>query len=99
MNKFIELTNAESELPILVNVDMIVAIDPYDDDEDEEPKTFVYISGDDANSLLEIAETYEEVKKKIIQACIEEEERICITHTEDGEFLRKGNKIYRRTTL
>lgn len=44
---------------------MIVAIEPYDDDEDEEPKTFVYISSDDANSPLEIAESYEQVKAKI----------------------------------
>lgn len=65
MTKFIELKNDETQLPILVNADMIVAIEPYDDDEDKEPKTFVYISGDDANSPLEIAESYEQVKAKL----------------------------------
>lgn len=65
MTKFIELANAETELPILVNVDKISVIEPYDDDDDEEPKTWVYVSGDSVDSPLEIAESYEQVKAKL----------------------------------
>lgn len=96
MTKFIELTYVADERNVLVNISEIECVS---DD-------VCHVPGDDGCELLMrngktigVAETYEEVKEKIIQACIEEEERICITHTEDGEFLRKGNKIYRRTTL
>lgn len=96
MTKFIELTYVGDKRKFFVN---ICEIERVSDD-------VCHVPGDDGCELLMrngktigVAETYEEVKGKIIQACIEEEERICITHTEDGEFLRKGNKIYRRTTL
>lgn len=96
MTKFIELTHVGDDHKFLVNTKAIERVFEQN----------CSVPGDDGCELLMrngkkigVAETYEEVKEKIIQACIEEEERICITHTEDGEFLRKGNKIYRRTTL
>lgn len=69
MTKFIELTNCDNKLPILINVDMIVAIEPYDDNETYGyPKACVHVSED----IFDITESYEEVKKKI-KAC----ETIC----------------------